>query len=140
MGAVSLQSCGAHRVRGFPCHPQALQELGIASQMGKSKISGGERPLSPCLGHPRSLTKAPTSSSGARKTKTIPCSCCAILPTCHPLLPTQTQLGSFHLLRSCGVSVGQPQTFSFHEDSRSYPGRSPQDCPAMDGAVAVLSQ
>lgn len=53
LGAVSLQSCGVHRVRGFPCHPQALQELGIASQMGKRKISGGERPLSPCLGHPR---------------------------------------------------------------------------------------
>lgn len=33
-----------------------------------------------------------------------------------------------------------PQIFSLHEFSRTSPGRSPQDFPPMDGAVAVLSQ
>lgn len=33
-----------------------------------------------------------------------------------------------------------PQTFSLHEFSRASSGERPQDCPPMDGAVAVLSQ
>lgn len=71
------------------------------SQWNGEKQAEAEWLLSPSPGCPRSLTKAPNSSSDARQNKDLPCSCsitvsCPIVLTCCPPLTTQTPLWSFH--------------------------------------------